>query len=91
MKDSEEAVDVLYDGNTPEYFAAPYLQQVNAHGTGCTLSSAIAVYLMRGFPLGDAVSEGKNYLHQTLANSLPVGKNIILNHAFAPLPLEVLE
>ncbi len=91
LKDSEEAVDVLYDGNTPEYFAAPYLRQVNAHGTGCTLSSAIAVYLMRGFPLGDAVSEGKNYLHQTLANSLPVGKNIILNHAFAPLPLEVLE
>lgn len=90
LKGNDEAIDALYEGKAAEYFAAPYLQQVDSHGAGCTLSSAIAVYLMRGFPLADAISEGKNYLHQALANSLPTGKGDTLNHAFAPLPLEML-
>ncbi|MCZ6533816.1 MAG: bifunctional hydroxymethylpyrimidine kinase/phosphomethylpyrimidine kinase [SAR324 cluster bacterium] len=90
LKGNDEAIDALYEGKAAEYFAAPYLLQVDSHGAGCTLSSAIAVYLMRGFPLADAISEGKNYLHQALANSLPTGKGDTLNHAFAPLPLEML-
>ncbi len=88
---SEEAVDVLWAGGKAEFFASTYLQSVNTHGTGCTLSSAIACYLMRRFPLADAVSEGKHYLHRALAESVPAGSSLTLNHAFAPLPLEVLE
>ncbi|MCZ6557534.1 MAG: bifunctional hydroxymethylpyrimidine kinase/phosphomethylpyrimidine kinase, partial [SAR324 cluster bacterium] len=57
LKGNDEAIDALYEGKAAEYFAAPYLQQVDSHGAGCTLSSAIAVYLMRGFPLADAISE----------------------------------
>ena len=90
LKGSEEAIDVFYGGGETEFFAAPYLKQVNAHGTGCTLSSAIAVYLLRGFPVEDAISEGKNYLHQTLAGSLPASGNMVMNHAFSPLPLEMM-
>lgn len=90
LRESEEAIDVFYAGGKAEFFSAPYLRQVNTHGTGCTLSSAIAVYLMRGFPLEDAISEGKNYLHQALAASLPVDQDMVLNHTHSPLPLEML-
>lgn len=90
LEGSEEAIDVFYDGGEPEFFATPYLKQVNAHGSGCTLSSAIAAYLLRGFPLADAISEGKNYVQQALAASLPAGKNLVMNHGHAPLPLEML-
>ena len=90
LKDSEEAVDVLYAGKAAEFFATTYLKQVNAHGTGCTLSFAITIYLIRGFPLEDAVSEGKNYTHQALAGSLPANGGLVLNHAHTPLPLEMM-
>lgn len=90
LQDSDEAIDVFFNGTGPEFFAATYLKQVDAHGTGCTLSSAIAVYLIRGFPLEDAISEGKNYLQQALAGSLPAGKNLVMNHAVSPLPLEMM-
>lgn len=90
LKDSEEAVDVLYAGKAAEFFATPFLKQVNAQGTGCTLSSAITIYLIRGFPLEDAVSEGKNYTHRALGASLPANGGLVLNHAHAPLPLEMM-
>ncbi len=90
LRDSEEAVDVLWAGEKAEFFASTYLQSVNTHGSGCTLSSAIACYLMRGFTLAVAISEAKHYLHRALAESVPAGSSLTLNHAFAPLPLEVL-
>lgn len=45
----------------------------NAHGTGCTLSSAIAAYLARGERLEDAVIRGKKYLLQALEQSFELG------------------
>ncbi len=90
LQGSEEAVDVLWAEGKTEFFGAPFLLQVNPHGTGCTLSSAIAVYLLRGYPLPDAVSEAKHYLHKALSESLPAGSRLTLNHAHTPLPLEVL-
>lgn len=90
LRGSEEAIDVFYDGGEPEFFATPYLRQVESHGSGCTLSSAIAAYLLRGFPIADAISEGKNYVQQALASSLPAGQNMVMNHGYAPLPLEML-
>ena len=41
----------------------------NTHGTGCTLSSAIAAGLAKGFPLGQAVSEAKDYVTAAIAAS----------------------
>jgi hydroxymethylpyrimidine/phosphomethylpyrimidine kinase len=40
----------------------------NTHGTGCTLSSAIASFLARGLPLGEAIAEAKNYIHQAITH-----------------------
>jgi hydroxymethylpyrimidine/phosphomethylpyrimidine kinase len=91
LKNSEEAVDVLWDGKSAEFFATTFLQHATPHGTGCTLSSAIAVYLLRRFPLADAVSQAKHYMQLALAGSLPAGRGLTMNHAFAPLPLELLE
>ena len=45
----------------------------NTHGTGCTLSSAIACYLAQGCELVDAVKRAKFYLTQALAHDLQLG------------------
>jgi hydroxymethylpyrimidine/phosphomethylpyrimidine kinase len=86
----EEAVDCFYDGGEPRAFRDPFILGVNTHGTGCTLSAAIAVHLMRGWPTVDAVGEGRRFLRHTLGSALPVGRATVLNHAFAPLPLEAM-
>ena len=58
--------------------------QINTHGTGCTLSSAIASNLAKGCDLGTAVGKAKSYLSQALAAQLDLGKGSgPMNHAFA--------
>jgi hydroxymethylpyrimidine/phosphomethylpyrimidine kinase len=68
--------DVLFDGATCHWFSAPRIQTRNTHGTGCTLSSAIAAYLAKGLPLPEAISQAKIYLSTALAgaDALDVGK-----------------
>jgi hydroxymethylpyrimidine/phosphomethylpyrimidine kinase len=63
------APDVLFDGATMETFTAPRIDTRNTHGTGCTLSSAIAAHLARGLSLKDAVAASKDYLTAALAAS----------------------
>ncbi len=71
-----ESVDFFYDGATSLRLAAPRIDTANTHGTGCTLSSAIAAYLARGAELGDAATRAKHYLTEALraASSLDVGR-----------------
>ncbi len=90
LRDSAQAIDCLFDGASVKILSDRFLLGVNAHGTGCTLSSAIAVFLMRGLALGDAVAQAKAYLQKALGESLPVGKGNAINHAFAPIPLTLL-
>jgi hydroxymethylpyrimidine/phosphomethylpyrimidine kinase len=87
LKDSAEARDLFFDGSTPRAFTAPFLKGVSAHGTGCTLSAAIAAHLALDVPLIDAVERAKRYLHEALSRSVPAGRGNTLNHAFAPAPL----
>jgi len=68
-----------------------YIETRNTHGTGCTLSSAIAANLALGKPLPLAVNEACHYVHKALL----AGKDILtgkghgpLNHAFAPATLK---
>jgi len=63
----EDSVDIFFDGLETRRFALPRLQTDNNHGTGCTLSAAIAAGLARGLGLPDAVREAKEYVHQALA------------------------
>lgn len=55
---------------------------VEGHGTGCTLSSALAAYLARGLPLPDALHEATAYVHQALRHGYQVGagKPVVLEH-----------
>lgn len=87
LADSGEAVDVFWDGQTLQPFSAPYLSGRNLHGTGCTLSAAIAAHLALGATLLEAVDAGKRFLHRALSESLPTGRSTTLNHGFDPRPL----
>lgn len=71
---TEKATDVFYDGTTMELLTAEVVETNNTHGTGCTLSSAIAAYLARGLPLLDAVRQAKSYLTEALKHSLDIGQ-----------------
>jgi hydroxymethylpyrimidine/phosphomethylpyrimidine kinase len=70
-----ESVDVLDDGAEPLTLAAPRITTANTHGTGCTLSSAIAALLAHGLPLRAAVREAKAYVTAAIraADRLNVG------------------
>ncbi|PQA96852.1 bifunctional hydroxymethylpyrimidine kinase/phosphomethylpyrimidine kinase [Chryseobacterium shigense] len=62
----------------------------NTHGSGCTLSSAIAAYLAQGFTLYDAVSLGQQYVYQAIENGKDVQTGLgngPLNHFFNPQKL----
>jgi len=90
LRDAEDVVDCYFDGEDVYENRELFMHGINTHGTGCTLSAAIAVYLHRGLPLLDAVSEGRNYLHNAMAGGVPVGREVFLNHQFGPIPLELV-
>ena len=65
----------------------------NTHGTGCTLSSAIAAFIARGLSLEDAISEAKNYVTEAIraGADIKIGKGIgPVNHSFNPQKMIVL-
>lgn len=71
-----EAVDLLVERNSVRRFATRRIDTKNTHGTGCTLSSAIAAMLARGEPLEEAVARAKSYVSEAIAASgdLTIGK-----------------
>ena len=68
----DEAVltDIFYNAEEDRFveLASPYVRTVNTHGTGCTLSSAIASYLAQGFGLDESAGLAKNYLKNALVS-----------------------
>lgn len=65
----EDALDVLADGQGVHTFRGTRVDTKNTHGTGCTLSSALAVFLARGLALEDAVAAAKAYLTGALQSA----------------------
>jgi hydroxymethylpyrimidine/phosphomethylpyrimidine kinase len=74
-REAGDSIDVLDDGGAPLALAAPRIASRNTHGTGCTLSSAIAALLARGRTLRAAVQEAKTYITAAIgaADRLSVG------------------
>ncbi|MBE6337916.1 MAG: bifunctional hydroxymethylpyrimidine kinase/phosphomethylpyrimidine kinase [Lentimicrobiaceae bacterium] len=73
--------------------SSPTIETKNTHGTGCTLSSAIAAFIARGLSLEDAISEAKNYVTEAIraGADVKIGKGIgPVNHAFNPQKMIVL-
>ena len=79
-----DANDLLFDGREAVWFYGKRIDNPNTHGTGCTLSSAIASGLAKGYDLGISVQYAKNYISGALAAMLDLGKGSgPMNHAFA--------
>lgn len=75
------AYDLLLTGREFFWFDGKYIETVNSHGTGCTLSSAIVSNLVSGYDSKTAVSRAKKYLTNALEYGLNLGRgNGPLNH-----------
>lgn len=79
----DNADDVLYDGREFHIFHAPKIATKNTHGTGCTLSSAIASNLALGLEVPEAIERAKRYISGAIVHALDLGKgNGPTNHLY---------
>ena len=93
--EGKEMADILFTHDeAPLRLAVPTIQTQNTHGTGCTLSSAIAAYMALGKELPNAVRAAKDYI----TAALRAGANVKtghghgpLDHFFDPVPLIKIE
>jgi hydroxymethylpyrimidine/phosphomethylpyrimidine kinase len=76
-----ETVDVLFDGHDMHVFKHPRIDTHHTHGTGCTLSAAIAAHLALGHSLLDATRHSLDFVHRAIATAPGLGGgNGPLNH-----------
>ena len=81
--DLNDANDLLYRNGEAQWFHGQRINNPNTHGTGCTLSSAIASNLAYGMDLSDAVRRAKEYISGALAAMLDLGRGSgPMNHLF---------
>ena len=80
--------------STPHLFTSTKIESPNTHGTGCTLSSAIATFLALGYVMPQAVERAKRYV----THGIEAGKDIRigeghgpLNHFYHPVPMNIKE
>ena len=79
-----DANDLLYRNDSFTWFKGKRINNSNTHGTGCTLSSAIASNLAKGFDLDDSVKRVKDYISGALSAVLDLGKGSgPMDHSFA--------
>jgi hydroxymethylpyrimidine/phosphomethylpyrimidine kinase len=79
--DARESVDILLERTGSTRFPAPRIATRNTHGTGCTLSSAIAAGLAKGLTLHDAVAAAKAYVTAAIAAS----ERLTIGHGSGPV------
>jgi len=84
----------LNSQSTPFIFSELHIESQNVHGTGCTLSSAIATFLALGYEMHQAVEKAKKYV----TGAIEAGKDVRtghgsgpLNHFYAPVPMKIVE
>lgn len=77
----------------PTHLSSARIASRNVHGTGCTLSSAIAAYLALGHPLQEAVSLARTFILSAISHGAKITTGHghgPLNHGFAPVPLHFI-
>jgi hydroxymethylpyrimidine/phosphomethylpyrimidine kinase len=79
--EAPESVDILVERLGTTRFPAPRIATRNTHGTGCTLSSAIAAGLAKGLSLHDAVAAAKAYVTAAIAAS----ERLTIGHGAGPV------
>ena len=78
-----DANDLLYANGNYKWFSGQRISNPNTHGTGCTLSSAIASNLAKGYDLETSIKRAKDYISGALAAMLDLGQGSgPMNHAF---------
>ena len=79
-----DANDILYSADGVEIFTGKRIATLNTHGTGCTLSSAVAAGLAKNLSLSESIQHAKEYISGALSAGLNLGKGSgPMNHAFA--------
>lgn len=76
LPDSDEAVDLLYDGDQALQISSPRIGARDTHGTGCTLAAAITAHRAREFEVVDAVRAAKEFVSGAIRHALRLGKGI---------------
>ncbi|MHC1721512.1 MAG: bifunctional hydroxymethylpyrimidine kinase/phosphomethylpyrimidine kinase [Clostridiaceae bacterium] len=71
-----DASDILLSGSDFYVLEGKRINTTNTHGTGCTLSSAIASYMAKGYSLKDAVGLSKDYITKAIENSFSIGNGV---------------
>ena len=79
--DGTELTEYLFDGNGCHTFRYPRTDTPNTHGTGCTLSSAVAAFLAQDYPLEEAVLCAENYVHEAIVR----GREYRLGNGHGPV------
>jgi hydroxymethylpyrimidine/phosphomethylpyrimidine kinase len=78
---SDTITDILVTSSGVRHFTHPRIDTKSVHGTGCTLSAAIAAGLGLGWPLETAVTEGLDFVHRAIAAAPGLGRGLgPLNH-----------
>ena len=95
-EEGEIKKDILYIKSKDEihisYLSSPTIQTKNIHGTGCTLSSAIAAFIARGLSLEEAIIKAKEYITDAIRHGadIEIGKGYgPVNHSFNPLKMMI--
>lgn len=90
----DAVTDVLFSDSQLQSFSSTRITSTNTHGTGCTLSSAIACYLGMGYPLARAVATARSYILQAIAAGVSIKTGTghgPLNHGFAPVAMQIFD
>lgn len=79
----EKATDVFYDGLEFYFYTKDRIDTKNTHGTGCTLSSAIAANLALGKSRSESIKNAKSYVFKAILNGLDLGQGCgPINHQY---------
>ncbi|MEE3744472.1 bifunctional hydroxymethylpyrimidine kinase/phosphomethylpyrimidine kinase [Campylobacter porcelli] len=80
---SSDATDLLYKDGEISLFHATRIDTKNTHGTGCTLSSAIACNIANGLSIEDSIQKAKDYVRNAINSNLSIGHgNGPINHCW---------
>ncbi|MEI6856351.1 bifunctional hydroxymethylpyrimidine kinase/phosphomethylpyrimidine kinase [Psychrilyobacter sp.] len=74
LETGEKATDILYKDGKYEAFENDFIDNKNTHGTGCTLSSAIAANLALGKDIEESVKLAKEYVYSAISSKIDLGK-----------------
>ena len=84
----DQAIDLLFDGETFTEFKSERIDSRNTHGTGCTYSAAILSNLIQGCSMIEAIRISKSFVTEAIRNAFSLGKGHgPLNH-FVPIPFK---